>query len=199
MTATTHGYCTVAELLTYMGRTSTAGNASLATVIEAASRAIDNYVGRRFYAMSETRYYTPVSPRRLFVDDLLSVSTLGTDSDGDRTYGDTWTSTDYDLEPYNAAADGRPYTRVDVSPNSSYQFPANIKKSVMINGAFGFNTYHTDPPYPIKQAALIQSQRIALRPDAPFGVVGSADMGITVLVKLDPDVEMMIAPYRRVI
>lgn len=199
MTASTHGYCTVAELLTYMGRTSTSGNAQLATVIEAVSRSIDNLAGRRFYSVSETRYYTPVQPRKLFTDDILSISTLGTDSDGDRTYENTWANTDYDLEPYNAIADGKPYTRVEVSQNGNYEFPTNVKKSVRISGRFGFNTYHTDPPYPIKQATLIQSQRIALRPDAPFGVVGSAEMGITALVKLDPDVEMMVMPLRRVI
>lgn len=199
MTATTHGYCTVAELLTYMGRTSTSGNAQLATVIEAVSRSIDNLAGRRFYAVSETRHYTPVDSRVLYTDDILSVSTLGTDSDGDRTYESTWASTDYDLEPYNAIADGKPYTRVEVSQNGNYEFPRNVKKSVRITGKFGFNTYSTGAPYPIKQATLIQSQRIALRPDAPFGVVGSAEMGITALVKLDPDVEMMVMPYRRVI
>ena len=53
-------------------------------------------------------------------------------------------------------------------------------------------------PEDIQRACLIQSIRLFKRKDAPFGVVGPNEFGqSTILVKFDPDVQMLLDPYRR--
>jgi len=54
-------------------------------------------------------------------------------------------------------------------------------------------------PGPIHQACLIQTNRLIMRRDAPFGVAGSPEVGseVRLLARLDPDVETMVRPYMR--
>ena len=56
------------------------------------------------------------------MDDLLSVTTLKTDEDGDRTYEITWATTDYDLMPYNATLESQaqPYSHLQTTPDGDY-------------------------------------------------------------------------------
>ena len=166
-------------------------------VIEGASRAIEVYCGRRFYPATETRYYTAAFSDELFIDDLISVTTLQTDEDGDRTYEITWATTDYDLLPDNAALTLEPYTLICTAPDGRYSFPAGIRKGVKIAGSFG---YAALIPAQVREACLIQAVRLFKRKDAPFGVAGNAELGeLRVISKLDPDVEMMLAPLRRLV
>ena len=131
------------------------------------------------------------------VEDLLTVTTLKTDADGDRTYESTWATTDYDLEPYNAprASPARPYTRIVTAPNGVYTFPS-IRKGIEIAGSWGFLA--TTPPA-VKEACLLQCVRLFMRKDTPFGVTGSAEMGhLSVIPKLDPDVKLLLDPFKKI-
>ena len=72
--------------------------------IEAVSRVIDGIRGERFFTTSadETRYFTATEGDVLFPElRIVSITTLKTDNDNDRTYENTWATTDYDLMPYN--------------------------------------------------------------------------------------------------
>lgn len=52
-------------------------------------------------------------------------------------------------------------------------------------------------PANVVEASLIQAGRVFRRKDAPFGVVGSAEMGSGIVIaRLDPDVRMMLDPFR---
>ena len=192
----TNGYCTLAELCTFARVSGTADDDMLVAAINAVSRWIDEYTGRRFWkdGADTTRYYTAEFADLLFIDDLSAALTaLYTDEDGDRTYERTWAATDYDLQPDNAAADGKPYTQIATTPDGNYSFPSGAK-GVKITGKFGWPSV----PTMIKQATLTQAERVFKRRDAPFGVVGSAEMGqIAVVPKLDPDVQAMIVPFIR--
>ncbi len=171
----------------------------LENIIMSVSRSIDNYTGRRFWVNTsdETRYYQAQSGRRVLPDDIVSVTSLATDSDGDATYEDTWTATDYNLLPVNASLDGIPYNMIEITPDGDYSFPANRnRKAVKVVGKFGWSS----APYPVQEACLIQSIRLFRRKDAPFGVVGGGEMGQAVVIsKLDPDVEMLLRPYVRIV
>lgn len=187
----------------------------LAAVITAVSRSIDQQTGRFFYKKaSETRYYSPLASDILYIDDCIAVTSLATD-DGDRTYPHAWTLTDYDLMPFNAAAqpEPEPYSAIARTPNGQYWFPHGTipyaylygaeawhtssmtnQKSVKVVGDFGWSA----TPAAITQACLIQSVRIFKRKDAPYGVLGSADMGtLQVIPKLDPDVALIVNNYRK--
>ena len=123
-------------------------------IIETASRYIDNITGRRFWTTTatsddETRYYTPEDRSLVFIDDLVSITTLKVDYYGLRDYADTLATTDYDLEPYNATIKGWPYTWLGLNPLTTEYYPT-VRKGVQIIGKFGFPTVPTD----IKEACL---------------------------------------------
>lgn len=68
------------------------------------------------------------------------------------------------------------------------------KKGVKLVGKFGWTT----APAPVCDACLLQAIRLFKRKDAPFGVVGSADMGQMVTIsKLDPDVMLLLQAFRK--
>jgi hypothetical protein len=165
------------------------------SMVEAVSRAIDAHCKRRFYVVAgETRYFQALRPDFCPIDDLSAITSLATDQDGDRTYETTWSASDYDLEPANAAAEGRPWMRVRPTPRGSYDFPSHAK-GVKIVGSFGYAS--TAPPE-VKEACLLQVARLYLREKAPFGVTGSADLGqLQVIPTLDPDVKLLLKGMRR--
>lgn len=187
-------YATLAELKARIGTALSANDDALTQCLEAASRAVDGFTGRRFYQDSaQTRYFTADDSGYLEVDDLVSVTTLQTDGDGDRTYEDTWTSTDYDLEPYNAAVIAFPYTSIQTTPDGDYTFPAGIRKGVKIVGTWGWPSV----PDPVTEATLLLAARLAKRQAAPFGVA-ELETGTLALPGVDPDVRQMLAPFRRI-
>ena len=195
-----NGYCTLSEVrlqLGYTNATDTANDAAIEKTIEAASRMIDNWCGRVFYesASDETRYYTPDHYGRIFTDDIRSITSIATDGNGDRTYVTTWAATDYDLMPSALP----PYTWIETAPGGDYSFPLS-RMSVKIVGKFGYSETGS-PPKPIVEACLIQSIRLFKRTkDAPFGIAGASDMGQAIMIaKFDPDVEMLLTPYRRLV
>jgi len=194
-------YADLEQYKDWFNVTTTDNDAVTVSLLEAVSRFIDLYDRRHFYAAAETRYYTPEENDYLYVDDLLSVTTLKTDEDGDRTYEITWTTSDYDLMPYNATTDGKPYTWIETTPDGSYSFPL-IKKSVELAGSFGYCT-GANRPYPIFEATLLGAHRLFARHDTALGVSASPSLGqLQVIVRelgTDPDFIGLIAPYRRLI
>jgi hypothetical protein len=188
-------YASLTELKAALGigPTDTADDTLLTVNLEAASREIDAYCARHFYQDTGTRYFTAEHASTCFVDDLVSVTTLSTDDTSARSYGTTWATTDYDLCPVNAASRGEPFTWLELTPNTTKAFPT-AARAIKIIGVFGYPVL----PWRVKQACLIQAARYHMRPHAPFGVVGNADMGqMQVVPKLDPDVALLLSGLRR--
>lgn len=130
-------YCDLTVLKAAMAitATDTADDSRLLTALEDVSRFIDQHTQRHFFAKTETRYYSPTSGTILRLDsDLLSVTTLKADQDGDRTYEETWAVTDYDLTPDNEW----PKTAIEVTPDGVYSFPTGGRRGVEIAGLWGF-------------------------------------------------------------
>lgn len=172
----------------------------LESAITAASRQIDKYCGRKFYSATETHYFDANCYSELFIDDLLSVTTLKTDDDGDGTYETTWTAnTDYVLWPYNASSAGEPYTEIRTGNSGNYYFPTNVRRAVQIAGSWGYCTTAAQPQ-PIKEACLLLAARLYKRKDAIFGVSGPNEFGqLQIIDKFDADVKMLLQPYRRLV
>lgn len=194
-------YVTVAELKETLGLTGqTFADADLALVLSAAARDIDEACGRRFYLdddATSVRYYSPDSARRLMIDDLVDLTSLKLDRDGDGVYEETWTDgTDFVLEPLNAATDGWPYESVARRVVSGQSFPVGYEKSVEVTGQFGWPAV----PDTIRAATSILASRLFKRSrEAPFGIVTvGADVGAAMrLARTDPDVASLISPYRK--
>lgn len=194
--AITNGYATLVEIKAAMtSGMGTSQDTVIERVVMAVSRSIDKHCRRRFYGVSETRYYTPVDRAKLDIDDLGTSGsvTITTDEDGDRTYETSWASTDYDLWPYNAA----PYLEVHVTPQGNNAWPVKVAKSVKIAGVFGYqNGTSASAPKDVREACIIQTTRIFHRKDNPYGVAGNAEMGQLIqIAKFDPDVKLMLDPY----
>lgn len=167
---------------------------ALGTVITAASRNVDSMCNRFFSTGStEVRYFTADCSTVIDIDDLVSVTSLTTDLDGDRVYETTWATTDYDLEPYNAVKYAFPYTKISMAPNGRYGFPT-LRKSIAIDAVWGWAAI----PAPISEATILMTIRWFKRKDSPYGIAGSNELGqIQMMPSSDPDIKAMLAPYRR--
>jgi hypothetical protein len=190
-----NGYATLAELKSWLNITNSTDDTLLENAITAASRQIDGHTHRRFYAATETRYFTPNNGASLLVDDLLTVTTLKQDDDGDGTFEITWATTDYVLWPRSAAYHNPPgpYWEIRTTPVGSYAF-TRIQDNIQIAGSWG---YSSSAPADVKQACLIQSGRLFRRKDSPYGVAGTTALGAAIMIKgeLDPDAAALLAPF----
>jgi len=184
-------YATVAQLKARMNITDTTDDVILDMVLNGVSRQIENHCRRHFDLKKTTRYFTAMNASACLVDDLSTLTTLATDNNGDRTYSTSWTVTDYDLWPFNAAEWSKPYTILNVAVNGDYVFPT-FRKGVKIVGTWGWPAV----PTPVIEACLIQGARVFKRRDSPFGVAGAPEVGeIRIIPRLDPDVRQLLEPY----
>lgn len=201
--ACTNCYTTLAQLKAKMlpeGVTFTTNDSMVENIIEAVSRWIDAYCGRFFFVTSsETRYYTPTTPRLVITDDIVSITSVKLDT-GSRTYGTTMAATDYDSIPMNTAANVMPIMGLTLSPNSAFGFYPAIAKSVQVVGTFGVPASCTWLEI-VREACEIQCARIYKRKDSPFGVIGTGALGqVSVVADLDADVKALLAyPIRRLV
>ena len=203
--AITNGYCTLADVKAAARITDSIDDTLLELSIESASREIDSYTERVFYSTGGTpvaRVYIPQDIYLVETDDIVSVTTVKSDSAGDGTFDITWTATDFQLEPLNGRAGGidTPATRIRAIGDYLWPVyePRNVNSnqaSVQVTGVFGFATV----PTAVRQATILSALRQYKRYESPTGVLGFSDIGVVrVGTKLDPDVERMIQPYRKV-
>jgi len=203
--AITNGYCSLADVKAAARITDSIDDTLLELSIESASREIDSYTERVFYSTGGTpvaRVYIPQDIYLVETDDIVSVTTVKSDSAGDGTFDITWTATDFQLEPLNGRAGGidTPATRIRAIGDYLWPVyePRNVNSnqaSVQVTGVFGFATV----PTAVRQSTILSALRQYKRYESPTGVLGFSDIGaVRVGTKLDPDVERMIQPYRKV-
>lgn len=169
--------------------------------ILAASRSIDQDCGRRFYPdadANQVHYYAPLSERFVRIDDLVELTSLKTDPNGDATYAYTWTlGSDFTLEPSDAVALGHPWQLIRKNALAAYtfDFAVGYANPIKVTGRFGWLAV---PPQ-IQQATVIRAGRLLKRArETPFGVAALGLDGAAVRVaRDDPDVTKLIAPFVR--
>lgn len=199
--AITNGYATLADVKAAFRIEDAVDDDQLELAIESASRQIDGYCERVFYnAGTATRIFLPSDSFLTEIDDLISLTTLKTSADG-TGFNTTWTSGDYQLEPVNGIAGGiaTPYTRIRAVGSLLFPIweprqPDAYEATVQVTGVWGFSSV----PVTIRQATIMLAQRQFKRYDAPFGIAGFGDLGAMRVGRVDPDVEALIAPYRKV-
>jgi len=198
VTAATRDYAYIASVKSMLELDGVSfADVDIVRAIGAASRVIEKTCRRKFWAdtVDEDRYYSPSDQQAQEIDDLISLTALATDPTGDGSFATSWATTDYVLEPLNAAADGLPYTRICAHPRGRYLFPVSYPKSVKVTGKFGWSAV----PSEVTEAMLILAPRLAKRArEAPFGIIGG-DSGVIVakITKTDPDVYTLLAPLVR--
>ena len=199
--AITNGYCTLADVKSALRITDSVDDSLIELSIEAASREIDGYCQRAFYSTSATRVFNSTNSFLCETDDIISVTTLKTSVSG-TSYDTTWPTTDFQLEPLNGVTAGlaQPYTRVraiglNLFPVWNVTGTYSNFASVQITGVFGWSTV----PTAIKQAAILLAMRQFKRYDSPLGVAGFGDIGVMRVGRVDPDVEALLMPFKKLI
>ena len=196
--AITNGYSTLAQVKAGLRITDSVDDTLLEMAVESASRAIDSYCNRVFYSTGTAvvRYYSPQDSYLCDIDDLVSLTSLYTNSDETQSsYNIQWTSEDRQLEPLNGLADGQPtpFTRIRAIGDYTFQ-TLNGEASVKVTGVFGYSAV----PIAITQATVIQASRIYKRLDSPLGII-SGELGtMRVGTRLDPDVAQLVDGFRKV-
>jgi hypothetical protein len=189
-------YATLAEFKSAIGITDSTDDTPLQSVLDATDLLINNYCDTKVgfgQTASQTRYYTTNSILYCLTDPIVSVSELKTDNSGMGTWDVTWNESDYILAPKNAALDSRPYTEIDTNVAQVKIFPTRYI-GVKVTGVFGYPSV----PAAVKQAALIQAGAVWSSRTAPFGIIGSQDLGGVLRLSraLHPEAQVLLEPYR---
>lgn len=195
-------YCTVEALKSRLAITVTTSDLELHAACFAASRWLEQYCQRTFWrtASGTARTFVPQDWYCLRLPefcDLVSVSALATDVDGDGAYETTWATSDYQLWPVNPAAapEQRPYT--EIRAVASQRFPctypvvATHYDRIQVTGVWGWPAV----PRGIKQAAQLLAAELFRRKDAPLGVAGEGEF--TVQIGQNQMAKNLANPYRR--
>jgi hypothetical protein len=128
------------------------------------------------------------------VDDVMTSTGLviKLDQAGQGTYGSALTGVD--PWPWNAAADGKPWTHL-VFRSYASAFPTLFSQGVQVTANWGWTTV----PSIVQEATLIQAARFFVRRDSSYGIAGSPETGteMRLLERLDPDVALMLSTVRR--
>ena len=194
-------YTSVEQLKSRLGITDTVDDFEVQLAVQAAAAWIEQFTGRFFWNETGTRTYRNTSIQECEIDDLISVTTLKTDEDGDGVFETNWTPSQYQLEvtqfEYNQASKGEwwPYTKIYALgvPGGNYLpyvWAWSSQNRVQVVGQFGW----LNVPVLIRQASLqLASDYLKLK-DAPFGIVGAGDFG-PVRIRENPQIASMLRRY----
>lgn len=198
--AISNGYATLAQVKAAARITDSVDDELLETAVESSSRMIDGYCERRFYTNgTETRYFAATNAYTLEIDDVAGTAlTVETSAGLDGIYDETWTASDYQLEPLNRTNAGLDFPVTRLRAVGDYLFPVDAvahETGVKVTAVFGFATA---VPAAVKQACILASLRQYQRYSSALGVAGFGDMGAVRVARIDPDIQSMLMPFRKV-
>jgi hypothetical protein len=159
-----------------------------------ASRAIDLYTkqipGAYLVTVDTERIYDGSGNSIQTINEIAAAPTkVEVAETGDITNYTEWASTNYWMVPYNALAEGRPYTQIELdvqygTKKSFYKF----KRAVKVTGKFGFST---TVPHMIKEVTIIQASRWFKRGQQAWEDAGAVPglSSLKYVQTLDPDVQ----------
>jgi len=199
----TNGYTTLALLRTFMGAPTTPADELMEAAINAASRSIDNYCGRRFWVDPTVvvRTFVATSTTSLAVPDGIGTTTgliIKTDPAGDGTFETTWATTDYELRPVeapNVFPEAEPWTEIRAIGSLVFPVATATGRSdrVQVTAKWGWPAV----PDPVSYACRLKAARLVSRKDSPQGVAGFGDFGpVRLTSREDSDVVLLLDPYR---
>lgn len=191
-------YASLSELKTALRITDSVDDTPLQSVLTSASRFVDQYCQRDFTVASSTatREYVP-SGRwdGLPIDDAAAIVSVKIDEDLDQTFSVTLGTADYQAEPVNRQVSDNDWVYTRLRPIEDGYWPTwEGRATVRVEATFGWPAV----PEPVKTATILQAARLWTRYDSPLGVAGFGELGaMRVSFKADPDVAMLLQPYRR--
>ena len=135
---------TTLKSATYLNVTGTGEDTRFRALLEAASEEIDKLTHRFFECQEGTRYYDGDYHLLFPGDDILSITTLKLDLDGDGVFETSLAATDYHMKPLNSY----PKTYLEIAYGGDYSdFARSLSKAIEITGVFGFGNGVSATPY----------------------------------------------------
>lgn len=196
--AISNGYTTLALIKDALNINDATKNTLLEASVEAASRQIDRYCSRHFWQESTAtaRVYSANKLETILVDDISTTTGLVVkiDEDGDGVFEQTFSASDYQLEPLNNLTRTPVLAVYRLTAIGDYYFPVSTEALVQVTARWGWPAVPTD----IATATLVQSIMLFKALDAPFGVAGSADVGeLRIQALLHPTARALAEAYKR--
>lgn len=191
-----NGYAALEDLkaLLRIPASDTVDDAQLSRAIEAASRRIDGVCDRIFYqeATATPRVYDATNLSSVSIDDVSTITGFQVRVDDGFDYLTIIVNNvDFRIEPLNNLAKGLPFYRL---VSLSGIFPrSTVRPGVQVTARWGWPSV----PNPIRDATLLMAGRLFKRGDSLLGVAGFSDMGVITVRGVDPDVDHLIQPFRR--
>lgn len=164
-----------------------------------ATRMIQQYCQRQFTTdtVATAKVFAAESADLAWVEDFYTTSGLivQTDPGLNGSWSQTWTSSDYQLEPLNLEIFGEDWPYHTVRAIGSLFFPTDYgRATIKVTAKWGWASV----PAAIKQAAILQAITIFKSADAPFGATPFADTGILRLRSaLHPTAAALVQNYRK--
>ena len=215
-------YCGMEELKSRLDidPSDTSSDYEIQVAIQVVTNWINDYCGRHFNWITETRTYAPTTVWTVDIDDLVSLPSVVAntvvmlDYEGNGVYNVPWTlGVEYQLklgglantgDNYNVNAGGvaRPYRNLQVLTGVNgdasvpgggwlpWLWPYTYLNRVQITGTWGWNSV----PPAVSQAALILAVDMFKSKDAPWGVAGTAETGM-IRVQASPWITELLRPY----
>ena len=143
---------------------------------------VDRYCNRHFYPQTDTLVFDGRGTSQLLLPDLISVTSLKEDGNGDLTFNETWATSDYRLQPNNASPSlhwGTPYTALKARSegNKADGFAAG-KQNFQIVGVWGYVEFTEDSGTDLNDASMNTTKTtVAVDDGAQFQVGQTAPIG----------------------
>lgn len=193
-------YVGLEELKDRLGIVDSTDDSTVQRAIQSASSWVNEWCGRHFYQVTETRTYQPTNIWVIDVDDIVSVSSVAVDVDGDGVFETNLVQgTDFQLrlalQQYNVNAAGvpRPYTQLQIINSGQiwpFTWPYTHLDRVKITGTWGWPIV----PPPVAEATMVLAADFFKLKDAPFGIAGMSDFG-AVKVQSNPWIVEALRPF----
>ena len=127
--------CTVDDVKTALGIEDTVDDLSINLAVDAATAMIEQYCGRQFTqdSTATARIYVATNSYLVHVDDISTTSglILKTDPGADGTFSQTWTASDYQLEPLNGKISGQTWPYHTIRAIRSLYFPMDYGQALI--------------------------------------------------------------------
>jgi hypothetical protein len=163
--------------------------------LNAASRAIDKFCGRRFWQDPTVvaRRYRPRDGSWVVVDDISTTTGLVIATGTAGTFDTILTAADYELGPLNAAADGKPWWSITALGAA---FPVSaVRATLQVTARFGPPV----KPDEVEMACLLKAAKLFGRKDSRDGVRGFSEFGPVRISRFeDPDVVDLLEDFVRI-
>lgn len=188
-------YITPEALKSRAGISDTADDRELLGVCRSVSRWIDDHCDRVFARRTVTVQLDICGPYSVQTPDFVSVTTLKTDDDADGVFETTWSASDYEPQPVNAAVEIQPKPYTSIAAVGTKLFPVRYSTGrpprAQLVGVLGWPSL----PAGVREAAGLIGADYLAAVGMKFGVM-SFD-GYAVRAKMNGAALEMLRPHRK--